>query len=56
MHHFVTEMFTCVYISVTEWCIMGYGMMYCDVCATGLLDPWIHFSVEFDPKYKNRVP
>ena len=23
-HHFVTEMCTCVHISVTNWCIMGY--------------------------------
>ena len=25
MHHFVTEMCTHVYISVTKWCIVGYG-------------------------------
>ena len=24
MHHFVTEMGTCVHISVTKWCIVGY--------------------------------
>ena len=24
MHHFVTEMCTCVRISVTKWCIVGY--------------------------------
>ena len=24
MHHFVTEMCTCVHISVTNWCIVGY--------------------------------
>ena len=24
MHHFVTEMCTCVHISVTKWCIAGY--------------------------------
>ena len=24
MHHFVTEMCTQVYISVTKWCIVGY--------------------------------
>ena len=24
MHHFVTEMSTCVHISVTKWCIVGY--------------------------------
>ena len=34
MHHFVTEMCTGVHISVTKWCIMGYG--------TGALwDLWI---------------
>ena len=25
MHHFVAEMCTCVHISVTKWCIVGYG-------------------------------
>ena len=25
MHHFVTEMCTHVYISITKWCIVGYG-------------------------------
>ena len=25
MHHFVTEMCTSVHISVTKWCIVGYG-------------------------------
>ena len=25
MHHFVTEMCTIVHISVTKWCIVGYG-------------------------------
>ena len=25
MHHFVTKMCTCVHISVTKWCIVGYG-------------------------------
>ena len=24
MHHFVTEMCTCVHISVTKWCIVEY--------------------------------
>ena len=24
MHHFVAEMCTCVHISVTKWCIVGY--------------------------------
>ena len=26
MHHFVTEMCTRVHISVTKWCIVGYGI------------------------------
>ena len=26
MHHFVTEMRTHVHISVTKWCILGYGV------------------------------
>ena len=26
MHHFVTEMFTHVHISVIQWCIVGYGI------------------------------
>ena len=37
MHHFVTERWTCVHISVTEWFIVGY----CDilwVCEMGILD------------------
>ena len=25
MHNFVTEMCTCVHISITKWCIMGYS-------------------------------
>ena len=25
MHQYVTEMYTCVHISVTKWCILGYG-------------------------------
>ena len=29
MHHFVTEMCTCVHISVTKWCIVG--------CLTGFI-------------------
>ena len=29
MHHFVTEMCTCVHISVTKWCIMGHFLMHC---------------------------
>ena len=33
MHHFVTEMCTCVHISVTKWCIVRYiCMMHCGIC------------------------
>ena len=33
MHHFVTEMCTYVHISVTKWCIVGYGIgAVCDLC------------------------
>ena len=31
MHHFVTEMCTCVHISVTKWCIVGYLSDWCIV-------------------------
>ena len=34
VHHFVTEMCTHVHISVTNWCIVGYGTD--GICATGL--------------------
>ena len=34
MHHFVTEMCTCVDISVTQWCIVGHG-------TSALWDLWI---------------
>ena len=38
MHHFVTEMCTHVYISVTKCCIVGkMGLVHCGICATGLL-------------------
>ena len=33
MHHFETEMCTCVHISVTKWCIVGN----CGICEMGLL-------------------
>ena len=36
MHYFVTEMCTYVHISVTKWCIVGYGLVHCGICATGL--------------------
>ena len=37
MHHFVTEMCTCVHISVTKWCIVGFCLTHCGVCEIGLL-------------------
>ena len=37
MHYFVTEMCTHVYISVTKWCIVGYGNGALWICATCLL-------------------
>ena len=45
MHNFVTEMCTHVHISVTNWCIVGYGtgalwdteLVHCGICATGVL-------------------
>ena len=37
VHHFVTEMCRCVHISVTKLCIVGYGLVRCGICATGLL-------------------
>ena len=36
MHHVVTEMCTCVHISVTKWCIVGY-LMHCWICEVDLL-------------------
>ena len=33
MHHFVTEMWTCLHISVTKWCIVG-------CVSNALLDLW----------------
>ena len=46
MHHYVTEMCTCVHISLTNWCIVGYGTRaLCDLCdrsssALQLWAPW----------------
>ena len=36
MHHFVTEMCTCVLISVTKWYIVGY-LIHCEICDIGQL-------------------
>ena len=38
MHHFVTEMCTCVHISVTKWCIVGYLSNHCWICEMGHLN------------------
>ena len=38
IHHFVTEMCTCVHISVTKWCIVGY-------LSSVLLDLWDSFDM-----------
>ena len=48
MHHFVTEMCTHVHISVTKWCIPGYGTGVCwDLCdrpiavrSRGIMQTW----------------
>ena len=37
MHYFVTEMGTYVPISVTKWCIVGFGLVHCGICEMGLL-------------------
>ena len=37
VHHFVTEMCTCVHISVTKWCIVGFFLMNRGICEMGLL-------------------
>ena len=42
MHHFVTEMCTCLHISVTKWCNVGYWVIYlmhCGICEMGLFWP-----------------
>ena len=48
VHHFVTEMCTCVHISVTKWCIMGYLSVALwdkfdvtiDLCIQGTIYHW----------------
>ena len=37
MHHFATEMCTCVHISATKWCTVGYFPIHCGICEMGLL-------------------
>ena len=45
MHHFVTEMCTCMHFSVAKWCIVGHlsnalwdiYLMHCGICEMGLL-------------------
>ena len=36
MRYFVTEMCTCLHISVTKWCSVQY-LMHCGYCDMGLL-------------------
>ena len=41
MHHFVTEMSTHVQISVTKWCIVGYGTgALWDMCNRSIADAY----------------
>ena len=51
MHHFVTEMCTDVHISVTKWCIVGYGTLW-DLCDRSID---YHYTVEpsHDTTYHN---
>ena len=35
IHHFVTEMCTCVHISVIKWCIVGHFPMHCGISEMG---------------------
>ena len=37
MHRFVTEMCTCVHISVAKWCIMGHFLMHCGFFLDGTI-------------------
>ena len=37
MHHFVTEICTCVHIFATKWCILSICLIHCGICETGLL-------------------
>ena len=41
MHHFATEMYTHVQISVKKWCgaLWDMGPVHRGICATVLLDP-----------------
>ena len=33
---FATEMWACAHISVTQWCDVGYLLIYCGICEMGL--------------------
>ena len=43
MHHFVTEMYTYVHISVTKWCIVG--MVNCGISETGLFSNYLFMAL-----------
>ena len=46
MHYFATELCTHVHISVTKWCIMGYGTFALwDLCHTSFAPFWINHDV-----------
>ena len=59
MYHFVTEMCTCVHISVTEWCIVGClanalwdlweGSIHREMTPTSLSGPRFHASLHIFP-------
>ena len=53
MHHFVTEMCTRVHISVTKWCILGYGTdAFWDLWDGSVVPVWHHrFDVRLSVKH-----
>ena len=45
MHRFITEMYTCVHISGTKWCIVRY---LCKIFEMGLFTELaVHFATSF---------
>ena len=55
MHHFVTEMCTCLHISVTKWCIVRYCLMHCGICNMGLLLWYNCFQCQAPLKYHSNA-
>ena len=66
MHHFVTEMCTCVYISVTKWCSVGYrtgalwdlcnmSIHWCDIFTRILQRFWHSCAIEVILKDVGRI-